>query len=548
MAVPAPVIALGSAAMGLSRRSFLHRLGAAGGYGAAYSAMTALGLMATTATAAPVLPAQAGRGKSVVILGGGICGLASAYELERAGFKVTLLEARDRLGGRNWTLRGGSKVQMNGEADQTVGFSEGIYMNAGPARIPSHHQGLLGYCKTLGVPLEVEVNASRSAYFLGEGSNGGKPIQMRQGVNDTRGYISELLAKAVNRGALDQDLTPEDRQKLMPFLKAYGDLSDDMRFRGTERSGFSQLPGAAAKFADIRPPVPFHELLANPQLTSTLFEDSLYMQATMFEPVGGMDRIPAGFERAIRSPVVKNAEVLQIRQGEASVKVAWRDRLSGETRALDADYAIITIPLVVLAKIDTNFAPEVKAAIAAVPYDYSNKIGFESPRFWEKQEIYGGISFVGGETNLVWYPSANLHSERGMLLACYGSGQRAKAFAARPLAGQIAIARGVVGKLHPGHEGDLEKPVVVNWNKIPFNLGPWPSYGGRGGQEGHIDDPSYRLLSQPQGRVHFAGAHLSQMPGWQEGAVLSAHRTVGLLAQQVASAALAEPRRPRVAA
>lgn len=533
--------------MGLSRRSFLNRLGAVGGYGAAYSAMVSLGVMATPPRAkAQGWAADAGRGKSVVILGGGIAGLTNAYELERAGFKVTLLEARDRLGGRNWTVRNGSKIEMIGEETQTVSFSDGLYMNAGPARIPSHHEGLLGYCNKLGVPLEVEINSSRSAWFT-DGKS--RPIQMRQGVNDTRGYISELLAKAISKGALDQDLTVEDKQKLMPFLQAYGDLDAQGRFVGTERSGFAKVPGAAAQFGESRPPLPLRELLSNDQLRSTLFEDQLYMQATMFQPVGGMDRIPAGFERAIGSPVIKNAEVTEIRQSDKGVAVAWRDRMTGQVQTLSADFAIVTLPLVVLAKIPNNFAPDIKAAIAAVPYDYSNKIGFEAPRFWEKQQIYGGISFVGGETNLVWYPSAGLHTERGMLLACYGSGPGARVFAARPLAEQVAIARGVVERLHPGHGRELEKAAVVNWSKIPFNLGPWPSYGGRGGQEGHIDDPNYRLLNAPPaGRVYFSGAHLSQMPGWQEGAVLSAHRTIGLLANRVAQTASVEPSRRRRAA
>jgi monoamine oxidase len=120
--------------------------------------------------------------------------------------------------------------------------------------------------------------------------------------------------------------------------------------------------------------------------------------------------------------------------------------------------------------------------------------------------------------------------------ACYGSGPRAKAFAARPIAEQIAIAKGLVETLHPRHSA-----VVVNWSKIPFNLGPWPAYGGRGGQEGHIDDPSYRLLNEPpNGRVYFTGTHLSRIPGWQEGAVFSAHRTIGLLASRVAQTAAVE--------
>ena len=105
----------------------------------------------------------------------------------------------------------------------------------------------------------------------------------------------------------------------------------------------------------------------------------------------------------------------------------------------------------------------------------------------------------------------------------------------------------MVGRLHPGHEGELSSPVVVNWSKIPFNLGPWPAWNGVGGQEGHLDDPSYRLLNEPHGRVYFSGAHLSQMPGWQEGAVLSAQRTLGLIATRV-SQSVAERRTDRPAA
>ena len=129
-----------------------------------------------------------------------------------------------------------------------------------------------------------------------------------------------------------------------------------------------------------------------------------------------------------------------------------------------------------------------------------------------------------------------------MLLACYGSGPRAEGFAALPLEAQIAAARAAVGRVHPGHEGELTKPVVVNWSKIPFSHGPWPNWQGDSAQEGHMDMPAYRLLNQPDGPFHFTGAHLSQMPGWQEGAVLSAHRTIKALAAQVQAAALAQPR------
>ncbi len=38
--------------------------------------------------------------ESAVVVGAGLAGLSAAYELEQRGYDVTVLEARDRLGGR----------------------------------------------------------------------------------------------------------------------------------------------------------------------------------------------------------------------------------------------------------------------------------------------------------------------------------------------------------------------------------------------------------------------------------------------------------------
>lgn len=518
------------------------------GTGAVFTAMQSLGLAsAARAQAMPALPPTLGKGRHVIVLGAGIAGLTTAYELEQAGFMVTLLEARDRVGGRAWTVRDGDKIEMIGEQTQTAKFDDGIYFNAGPARIPSFHQGLLGYAKKFGVPLEVEVNSSRSAYIMAE--NGSK-LRMRTAINDMRGRIAELLAKSLNQGTLDQAISAADKEKLLPFLKAYGDLDDKGAFQGTERSGFGVAPGAGVTFASAGNALPLEQLLANERLPMTLFEDNLYMQATMFEPVGGMDRIHAGFDRALRRPAVRNAEVTRIRQSPKEVEVVYRDRVTGGTDTLTGDYLVCTIPFPVLARIDSDFAKPYARAINDVVYDFSNKVAFESPRFWEKEQIYGGISFVGGPTSLVWYPSAGLHSERGMLLACYSSGKNAADFQQRPLAEQIAFARGVVDRLHPGHGSDLMNGLVVNWNKVPFSLGPWPNWNAgsaNGRQEGHIDTPVYRMLNRPDRRVYFAGAALSQTPGWQEGGIQSAHATVTALASRISAQALVE-RRPRRAA
>ena len=174
----------------------------------------------------------------MVILGAGIAGLVSAHELCKAGFSVTVLEARSRPGGRNWTVRDGTKVEFTDGTIQNCTWSDGGYLNAGPARIPSIHTNLLNYCQELGVPLEVEVNVSRSALMQSPQLNSGKPVEQRQVIHDTRGYLAELLSKCLHADTLDHALSKEDTSLLLDFLHDFGDLDANGKYTGSMRAGF----------------------------------------------------------------------------------------------------------------------------------------------------------------------------------------------------------------------------------------------------------------------------------------------------------------------
>lgn len=124
--------------MSLTRREFLLRAGQTGGYGTAFVLMQSLGLLPVPEAAAQVpLKLVDGRGTRVVILGGGIAGLVAAYELGKAGWSCTLLEARHRAGGRNWSVRNGTVVEFTDGTRQTCEWQPEHYLNAGPARLPS---------------------------------------------------------------------------------------------------------------------------------------------------------------------------------------------------------------------------------------------------------------------------------------------------------------------------------------------------------------------------------------------------------------------------
>ncbi|MFL6467344.1 MAG: flavin monoamine oxidase family protein, partial [Pyrinomonadaceae bacterium] len=97
-------------------------------------------IAASAAVVAPRFAAAqvSGQGAKVVVVGGGLAGLVAAYELSKLRYDVTVLEAQERPGGRVLTLRD---------------FGDGVYADAGAARIPDDHDLTHKYVREFGLPL-----------------------------------------------------------------------------------------------------------------------------------------------------------------------------------------------------------------------------------------------------------------------------------------------------------------------------------------------------------------------------------------------------------
>ena len=254
-----------------------------------------------------------------------------------------------------------------------------------------------------------------------------------------------------------------------------------------------------------------------------LFEESFDFQATMFQPVGGMDRIPMAFARKL-GPVVRLAsEVTAIRRTGSGVSVSYLDKRSGKSATVDGAYCIVTIPLKVLDGIDADFSPTYRAAIHNVEYGNAVKIAWQSRRFWETEDhIYGGISWVKGPTD------HGLVSERSAFLAKGDPARRlfnradADLLAAQPLACTVRDEsrrdRSIASRSRQGARkanGDR----LVEGALQPRHRGALPS----------DQDGNYAVLSEPDGPFYFAGEHLSHVGAWQEGAILSARRAINMI-------------------
>ena len=516
--------------MRMTKRNFLHSVGAVAGVEAVYRTMQALGLSGTAEAAPLDLPRGSGQGKSVVVLGAGISGMTAAHELSKAGYRCTILEATGRAGGRNQTARGGDVI---GEFDsrQRVEFDdrEHLYANLGPARIPYHHRTILGYCKEFGVGLEVFTNDNRAALFHNRDRFGGKPVEARRVVTDTRGYIAELLAKAVDRDALDGDLTAEDKERLLDMLVRYGGLNPDRLYKGSSRGGYrGERINAGLNAGEANPPFDLGELLEADFWRYKLhFDYFLDQSPTLLQPVGGMDAIAKAFERRVGPLIRYRSVVEEIRRTPDGVRIVYRAAGRSASDAVDADFAICSIPAPVLKDIPNDFSPEVRAAIGEIAFVSAVKVAFQTRRrFWEDDRaIYGGISWTDQDITQIWYPACGYHRDKGVIVGAYIWDEEPGLRFSRmtpPERLQAAIAEGE--RIHPGYASEIESGISRSWRDVPFQKGGWS-------QSRYKSPPA---LQRSDGPIHFAGDQVTALPGWQEGAALAAHAAVSQIGKRVA--------------
>jgi len=500
---------------GVTRRDFLQRFGMVGGSALVMSAMSSMELLG--AAPAGAKPRWSGRANArVIVLGAGVSGLTAAYELGKLGYDVQVLEARDRVGGVNHSVRGGTEeTDLNG-VQQRCDFEPGLYLNAGPWRIPHTHQAVIDYCRELGVPLEVFVNENDASYLYYEGESfgafSGKPVRLREIKADMRGFTSEVLAKALNQGALDLPMTGEDLERFVNYLvnEGYLDSADRVYRGGNARGG-----------GDTYDPV---ELLRSGFASRVRSVDASQTRPPVFQPIGGMDQFPVGFARALPGQITFRAEVQQIRQTEDGVRVVYENLATGFKRELQADYVISCLPLTILGELDVNLSSEMMQTVRGTTYSNASKIGLQMRRrFWEQDEgIYGGMTYTNLPLGQFAFPSNDYLTPKGIVLGYYG-GSTVGQLGSKSNAERIEHVLSHASKVHPQLRDEFENGYSVLWENIRYSKGAYA--GGGGGAR-------LEQLSRPDGRIFIGCAAASTSPAWMEGAVASGWQAVESLHQR----------------
>ncbi|MBQ4832976.1 FAD-dependent oxidoreductase [Pseudoalteromonas sp. MMG010] len=515
----------------ISRRQFLTYVGAVGGTSALLKTSIAMGLMKEDPFKGPVkvTPAPIKNKPSVLILGSGIAGLATAFELEQAGYDCTILEASFRAGGRNLTVRNGDKIDEMGHT-QICNFDkqDNLFFNCGPARIPGHHKRTLHYCKALNVPLQIKANSSKMAYFQDDKFLGGKPKRIIEYHTDARGLMSELLWKSADSNTFNQMLNAEDVEKLMDFSKAFGDLTENGKYIGSERAG--SITDRMLDYPQPHAPMELKALLDSRFWYGGLLGAELYDWCEpLMEPIGGMDAVVKGFLRHLKKPPVLNAQVKKIFNKANGVEVTYEQ--GGEFHTVTADYCFNNIPAYFMAGIENNFSSTYQAGLNSVKRGHLFKIAYQmKSRFWEDDGIYGGISYSADAISQIWYPSHDINAQKGILLGAYTWDPKHSAMfeSLTPLE-RLKVGAMSGEKIHPGYSKYIENGISIPWARMNHQMGC--------GMRMNKDDfkTYFHLLQKPEGRHFMIGDQISHHSGWQEGALASSEQALGQFNHLVAT-------------
>ena len=423
---------------------------------------------------------RSGNGRSVVILGAGIAGLVSAYELRRAGYRVTVLEARDRIGGRvvdDPRRRHGSSRPAR--PDQRATFVPGLYFNAGPARIPCTHRAILGYARRFGVPMETFINVNRNAGW----DFGGKVHPERRMVErHARPSCASCWPRRSTSMRSTRRCPRASSSMIREFLALMAQLDDKGSYTPGGSSGYAVEGGGYAQAPVPLPPLGFDGTRARRARSACLivFEHIWDMQATMLQPVGGMDRIAHAIYEQVKPTVRLNTPVTRHPpRRRPRPDRAWPGQAGDRGRLLHL-HAAAADPR---ADPERFFGrPRRPRSKRRRPISTASRSAFEAPRFWETDDnIFGGLAWTDRLNENVIYPSDDIGAPKGVLVGAYVAGwtnqdnprplRQAQPRGALP--DQPRIDRGAAS----GPIAAADKGVTVAWGLTPYSEGVgalWP--------------------------------------------------------------------------
>jgi len=477
----------------MDRRTFLART--AGTVATTWTAAAAARAEPSTASmqaAAPNAPRQ------VLVLGAGLAGLAAAYELKKAGYAVTVIEARTRPGGRVLTYRDP--------------FADGLYAEMGAEYVDATDEYDHRFCKELGLKVmtaklydAIFVRGQRFKMAAFKQNKEKLPYAGTEGgrlFGQEGAYLKRVLALIKDPETLPPEVLKLDNLSVVELLAQEGAPEDI-----TALFTYTQACESTA-----RP----HEMSALHLVRS--HRRSFSEDTDEGRILGGNDQLPKGLARALAGQILYNRPVRKIAHDGAGATVTFEE--GGALRTMRAPRLVVALPFKVLRDVEVtpSFSAAKTKCIATLAYGHVMKLAMQyQQRFWDEPASLGQRVFTDTLLRRLYHFSIDQPGPRGILMS-FTSGADAETLGRMSESERVRTALQEATKVWPEAPRHFEGGAVKYWNEDPWIRGSY-SFEGVGQARDYL-----QIAAAAEGRVHFAGEHTSVHRASMNGALESGVR------------------------
>lgn len=228
---------------------------------------------------------------------------------------------------------------------------------------------------------------------------------------------------------------------------------------------------------------------------------------------GGSDVLPRAFAERLGNKIHYGSPVVKIEQDQKQARVVFLN--AGKQQTMTADNVLCTIPFSVLRNVDlAGLSSRKREIIQNTRYDAVARVYLQTRnRVWEDKGL-NGFAFTAGAVE-IWQPTWNQPGPRGILMT-YARPGEAERITKLKENERIATTLKQLDDMFGGLRDSFERGATKCWLDDEWSRGAW-AFVGFG---------NFGAAIAPEGRIHFAGEHLSEWSSWMQGALSSGLRAV----------------------